>query len=659
MYQHSITTTKKRIACLLLFVMILLAVLLLRVAYFQIFMAGELKQGAENQRFRSISISSGRGTIYDRLGYELAISVDAESVYAIPKEVGINETVKNDQGRNVSKLKRDKAQKKQVARVLAEILAIDANQLEKNFDRNTSFVWVKRKASIEEIEKLRSAISEQKINGIEISQNPRRFYPQNILASQILGIAGIDNQGLEGLEKQFDDYLRGVPGSDHSEFDTAGRHIPHGERQYRPPINGDELYLTIDRNLQYIVERELEKAVNDTKSKRGMSLVLDPQTGEILALASYPTFNPNKFAEYPSANRRNPLLTDMYEPGSTFKIFTAAAALEEGKVRPDSTFHDPGYIVVDDRRLKCWKDGGHGSQDFVAAIENSCNPAFATLALRLTKERFYDYIKAFGFGKMTGIEFPGESPGMLKPLSKVGNVELANIGFGQGLSVTPIQMAMGVSAVINGGYLLKPQLVKEIRSIDGTIKRSSHREVVARVLSNKTSATMRQLLESVVANGSGSNAYLPGYRVGGKTGTAQKVVSGQHGYSQLIASFVGFAPANDPRMLAMVILDEPGCYIKYGGVIAAPVVGSIFRDGLRYLGVKPQFELEAGLEKITIPKVSELDLADAEKILKKEGLTYRVSGSGQKVYDQIPKAGVSVLKDTEVILYLTPDYGKQ
>lgn len=657
---HSIVTAKKRIAILLIMVSIFMGCLSLRMIYIQIFMAGRLKKGAEDQRFRAISILPRRGTIYDREGNELALSIDAESVFAIPKEVGFEEIVVNSHGRKITYVNKGSAEKQKVARILAEVLSLEVSRIEQAINRNASFTWIKRRASLEEIEVLRKTLKEQKIQGIEISQNPRRFYPQNTLAAQLLGIAGIDNQGLEGLEKQLDLYLRGIPGSDRAEFDTLGQHIPQGERRYYPPVDGDSVVLTIDRNIQYIVERELEKAVRETQSKRGMALTVDPQNGEILALASYPTFNPNQYNNYPAANRRNPLFSDMYEPGSTFKIFTAAAALEDGQVTPESTFFDPGFIVVDDRRLNCWKPGGHGSQTFIEALENSCNPVFASLALRLTKERFYKYISAFGFGEVTGVNFPGESGGLLKPLSAVKNVELATIGFGQGITVTPLQMVMGVAAIANGGYLLKPHLIKEIRSPQGEVKERFQRQVVRQVISSNTSYLMRQLLESVVANGSGNRAYLPGFRIAGKTGTAQKVVEGKKGYSNLrIASFIGFAPADNPRLLTMVILDEPGSAIKYGGVIAAPVVGNIFRDALRYLGVKAQFDSEIlqklSEESVVVPDVLNQSVAEATKRLKATGLDYRMIGEGRAIVDQIPKSGATINRGAKILLYLDPE----
>lgn len=632
-------TSKKRVAVLLMIALCLSGALVLRVIFLQVFMAGWLKKSAEEQRLRSIQVQARRGTIYDRQGNQLATSIDSDSVYAVPAEI-------DDPGKT--------------AKVLAEVLNVDESKLVDSLKKKTSFVWVKRKVTFTEIKRLREKMKAQHLYGIEISQKAQRFYPQVFLAAQVLGIAGIDNQGLEGLEKYYDSNLRGVPGRDQAEFDTAGRHIPQGERRYIPPVSGDSLYLTLDQTIQFIAERELEKAVADTKSKRGMAIAVNPQNGEIMAIAARPKYDPNKFSDYPPENRRNPLVTDMYEPGSTFKIFTTAAALEAGKVSLESTFFDPGFIIVDDRRIKCWKAGGHGSQNFIQALENSCNPVFATLAMRMGKESFYQYIKAFGFGSVTGVDFPGESAGRLKPLSEVKNVELANIGFGQGLTVTPLQMVMGVSAVANGGYLVKPHIVKEIYAPDGKLKKKFEREVVRQVISTKTSKLMAQLLQSVVTNGSGARAYLEGYRVAGKTGTAQKVVDGKYG--QLIASFVGFAPAEDPQIVVMVLLDEPDSPINYGGVIAAPIVGNILRDTLRYLEVKPKFDETATKNKATaemlteavVPNVLNLPLNEAITVLRQAGIDYRTIGNGTHVYDQTPKPGVILNKGAKVLLYFEP-----
>lgn len=654
--------SKKRIVWLLFIVLIIMGGLILRTVYIQVFMAGWLKEAAEQQRFRALPIVPRRGAIYDRTGQELAVSIDGECIYGLPAEVGIEIT--DPIKKTVTDLK-DQNSLKKIAEIVGSVLEMKPSRIEQVLSKRASFVWIKRRASFEEVDRLRKALSwsengyNYEIHGIEVGQRARRFYPQTFLGSQAIGIAGIDNQGLEGLEKYYEHYLAGVPGSDQAEFDTAGHYIPQGERRYLAPVDGDSLYLTIDQNIQYIVERELEKAVQDTGSKRGMGLVVDPQSGEILAIASYPRFDPNEYSKYPSEYRRNPLITDMYEPGSTFKVFTAAAALEEGKVSLDSEFFDPGFIVVEDRRIKCWKAGGHGSQTFTEAVENSCNPVFATLAMRLGKDTLYKYIKSFGFGSITRIDFPGESPGSLQPISRVKNVELANIGFGQGIAVTPIQMVMGVSAIANGGFLLRPYLAKKIVSPGGKVRLENERHVIRRVISEETARTMRELMRSVVNNGSGVRAYLEGYRVAGKTGTAQKVVKGKKGYSQLIASFIGFAPADDPQLVGMVILDEPSCTVKYGGVIAAPVVGSIFRDSLRYLGVKPVFEPEVqerlNEEEVTVPNLLNRPIAEALALLQKSKVNYRLIGRGSFVYDQVPKPGVKINRQTKVLIYFDPE----
>jgi stage V sporulation protein D (sporulation-specific penicillin-binding protein) len=649
--------SRKRIAILLLTILVITFALILRVIYIQFFLTGWLKKSAESQRFRAIPVLPRRGMIYDCRGNELAISIDGDSIYAIPAEIGIGDGASPNNG-PVSE-EGLPAEKSEIARILGDVLAMDQKYIGGLISKRASFVWIKRKASFTEIDRLRKIISARKITGIEFSQKARRFYPQAYLAAQILGIAGIDNQGLEGLEKQYDINLRGIPGSDQAEYDTAGRHIPQGERRYLEPVNGDSIFLTIDENIQYIVERELEKAVIDTKSKRGIAVVVNPQNGAILAVASLPRYDPNNFNGYPAENRRSPIFTDMYEPGSTFKVFTTIAALEEGKVSLESTFFDPGFIIVDDRRLKCWKLGGHGSQTFIEALENSCNPVFAALALRIGKEPFYKYIKAFGFGRSTGVDFPGESPGKLQPLTRVKNVELATIGYGQGITVTPIQLTMGVAAIANGGYLLRPHLVKEIVSPEGKLRQRFNREAVSQVMSTKTASLMAKLLQSVVTNGSGNRAYLEGYQVAGKTGTAQKVTQGVRGYSKAIASFIGFAPADNARLVALVVLDEPGSPITYGGVIAAPVVGNIFRDALRYLNVRPKYEPEV-LEKITsaeviVPNILNMPIGEAVKLLKKKEIQYRFIGQGSYVFDQIPKPGAKINRNTKILIYFDPE----
>src|SRR5690554_1940253 len=512
------------------------------------------------------------------------------------------------------------------------------------------------KAGPEEVELIHQA-RPQGINVIPIAQ---RFGPQSKLAAHVLGIVGIDNQGLERLPPFYDARLRGVPGSQQAEFDSRGQSIPLGERRYVPPRDGVSLVLTIDERIQHIVERELEKAVLQEGAKRGSMIVMNPMNGEILAMAAYPNFNPNSYQKYPATVWRNWPVTDQFEPGSTFKIVTAAAALEEGVVRRDSEFFDPGFIMVDDARLSCWRAGGHGRQTFVEATENSCNPVFATLALRLGKDKFFHHLEAFGFGSPTGIDFPGEARGIVPPLSRVKNVELATIGFGQGISVTPLQLLQALTVIANGGYLLEPRLVREIRSLEGEVIEKLEKKVIRRVLSEKTTEELTFILESVVTQGSGNRAQIPGYRVAGKTGTAQKPVGGAYG-TERVASFLGFSPVENPRVAALVILDEPQGPVKYGGVIAAPVFAAVVRDTLYYLGVPPETSQEQSTgpqgrarEETTlrsVPNLLRLTREEARRILTRTNLSWRELGEGDYVMEQNPKAGAMVPPGTKILLY--------
>jgi stage V sporulation protein D (sporulation-specific penicillin-binding protein) len=622
--------TKRRTTYLLLAIFGMVGALFGRLFYLQILQCKALQKKAQEQRLLEVPVEAKRGWILDRRGRPLALSYDADCVYAHPVQV---------------------VNPKETARRLAAIIGRDAQKLEALLQKRVAFVWLKRKISQEEADAIRKA----RLPGVEVVQKAQRFYPQKDLASQVLGISGIDNVGLEGLELQYDSILRGTPGSEQAEFDSRGRRIPLGERRFVPPKDGNNLILTIDEYIQHIAERELEKAVRENGAKRGAVIMMDPMNGEVLAIATYPRFDPNHYSDYPAENRRNWALTDSYEPGSTFKVITSAAALEEGVVDLDSQFHDPGYIMVEDRMLRCWRAGGHGAQNFVEATENSCNPVFASLALRMGKDSFYNYIKAFGFGEKTQIDFPGEARGIMQASSRIKSVELATTGFGQGISVTPIQLLTGFSAAINGGHLLQPNLVKELQNQKGETIRRFGKKVRRRVISGSTSKKLTTILRSVVANGSGNRADVKGYRVAGKTGTAQKPSGGNYGQGR-IASFLGFAPADSPRIAALIILDEPIGSIRYGGVIAAPVFAEITRDVLRYLGEPPRFEDEElkdkdGKPAVKVPNLLNYNRDEAFNRLKQEGLVGRELGVGRFVLEQQPKGGSIVPKGTSVLLY--------
>jgi len=624
-------TARRRAAVLLLGLTAVFLLLGLRLFYLQIIAGNRFQQEALDQRYRRIAVDPKRGAILDRNGRKLAISVHSDGVICNPREVTDPDAV---------------------AQLLGSILQTETAAIRKLLDKQAMYVWIKRRITPEQADQIRQNLS--RLPGISVTVRSERSYPKEMLAAHLLGIAGIDNQGLEGLEKYYDEILRGTPGSDMAEFDTSGLHIPGGEKTYTPPIDGSNIVLTIDEFLQAMSERELDKAMQDTSSRRGLILMMDPRTGEILASALRPAFDPTNYNDFPSENRRNFMLTDQYEPGSTFKVFTTAAAIEEGAVTPETTFFDPGFIRVEDRNIHCWKAGGHGSQTFTEAVENSCNPVFASLSLKLGVDSFYRYLEAFGFGKTTGIDFPGEARGQLMNKKYVGPVELANIGFGQGISVTPLQMLTAVCAIANDGLLMQPYLIKEIHNPDGTVHTKNEPKAVRQVISEKTAATVRTLLESVVVNGSGNRAYLEGYRVAGKTGTAQKPKGGRYG-EERIASFVGFAPADDPCIAMIVILDEPQTPIKYGGVLAGPVFGAVMHDALRYLQVLPRTatgQSDTPGKNVTVPKLPG-NLGDAQAALAKSGLSWRLIGSGGIVTDQFPKSGAAVKPGTQVLLYFS------
>ncbi|MCR4425748.1 MAG: penicillin-binding transpeptidase domain-containing protein [Firmicutes bacterium] len=603
--------------------------LVLRLAWVQIVQNSAFRRLALEQRMRPVPVDPKRGTIYDRKRRELAVSMSADSIYAIPAE--ISDPVRT-------------------ARSLAPVLGMSEEALLRLVTQRQQTVWLKRKVGPE----VARAVRDLGLPGIGVSESGQRFYPKDTLAAQVLGIAGTDNQGLEGLEKFYDTYLRGVRGQVVAERDATGKEIPEGRHSYVPPSDGMSIVLTIDEVIQYICERELDRAMQDTGSVRGLVLAMDPRNGEVLAMAMRPAFNPNSYNDYPAQFRRNFAVCDIYEPGSTFKVVTAAAAMEEGIVSSTSQFYDPGYLKVEDRILNCWKPGGHGSQTFIEATENSCNPVFATLALRLGTDKFLQYMRAFGIGEKSGIDFPGEATGLMHQPKSIGPVELATYGYGQGVSVTPLQLLNALCAVANGGVLMKPMLVREVIDLKGaTVARFSPTRI-RQVISERTSRELVNILQSVVVNGSGTRAAVPGYAVAGKTGTAQKPEAGRYG-DKRIASFMGFAPANDPRIAVLVVLDEPSVPVKFGGVIAAPVFQAVVEDSLRYMEIPPTYALGSVAPpepaQVTVPNVTGMTGDEAAAIMYSARLGMRAEGTGPIVTNQVPKAGSQVNAGTTVIVY--------
>jgi stage V sporulation protein D (sporulation-specific penicillin-binding protein) len=528
-----------------------------RLGYLQLYQSHWLSENAIDQRIRNIPVEARRGNIYDRKGQKLAVSISIESVYAIPAEI-----------RDVE----------QAAANLAAILDLDKNKLLDKLKKRQAFTWIARKITAQQAEDVRKV----NLAGIGLTEEGERYYPQDNVAAHVLGFTGLDSQGLDGVELTFDQYLRGNKGSIVIEYDAKGREIPYAVHRYLSPEVGNDVYLTLDVVIQQIVERELEKVMQETKAKGATIIAMDPYTGEILALANRPDYNPNHFAEYEPKNWRNAAISNAFEPGSTFKILTTTAVLGDKIVNVNERFFDSGAIEVQGRTIHCWKHGGHGSQTFKEVVENSCNVGFVTVGLRLGAESFYKYLHAFGLGKTTGIDLPGEAKGILIKESKVTPINLATMSMGQSIAVTPIQLIDAVCAAINGGEHIKPQIVREIKNKDGAIIKNFEKEGLGQVISSEVSLQVKEILESVVANGTGKNAAVEGYRIGGKTGTAQKVGPGGYMPGKYIASFIGFAPADKPKIVFLVAIDEPeGIY--YGGQIAAPVFKNVMQDVLPYI----------------------------------------------------------------------------
>lgn len=625
---------RKRITWIFFVLFFVFFILMLRLVYLQVIRGTWYQQKALENRIREIVVEPKRGDIYDRNGKELAVSINADACYAVPAEVKKSEDVEG------------------VAQELAEILDMEQEDVYQLITQEQHSVWLKFKLTEDEVKKLR----EKNLPGIGTIPKPQRFYPKGNLASHVLGFAGDYNQGLEGIEVAYEEELAGINGYLLVEYDAAGHEIPESTKKYIEPEQGLNVVLTIDQTIQYIAERELDKIVQDYSPKSATIVVMDPRTGEILAMANKPDFNPNQFHKYSEDVRRNSAVADSYEPGSTFKVVTLAAALEEGVTNKDDRLNDPGYIEVDGERINCWVPEGHGSQSLAEVVQNSCNPGFITLGLRLGTERLYKYIKGFGFGSPLGFDLPGEATGIVVPEDQVKPVDLATISMGQTNSVTPLQMVTALSAVVNGGKMVKPYIVKELRNKDGEVVKTNQPQVVRQVISEETSKLERELLENVVTHGSGRNAHIDGYSVGGKTGTAQKPAPGG-GYSSTdyIASFLGFAPVDDPRLVCLVVVDTPKGYPYYGGTVAAPAFREVVGDSLRYLGVPVRYDSEENKtpdDMTTVPMVINLPVDEAEKVLKEAGLQCERSGSGEIVYGQVPLDGVKVERGSKVLLQL-------
>lgn len=585
---------------------------------------------------RNLPIEADRGKIYDRNGVVLADNVTTTSLVLIPNQI---------------------KDKKYATEKLSEILNVSYDTMRQHVYKNTSIERVHpfgRRLDYSVAKKIEAL----NIEGVYLVREAKRSYPYGTMLSHTLGFVGIDNQGLSGIELQYDDYLTGEYGAIKYFSDAKGNKL-NLSQVYEAPSNGVNVTLTINQKIQASVERELDNAVTKYDPETALAIAMDPNTGEILAIASRPNFDAVNYQDYDieTLNRNLPIWAT-YEPGSTFKIITLSAALNEGLVDLDNdTFYDSGSVKVANAKIRCWKAGGHGAQTFLQVVENSCNPGFVELGNRLDKEKLFDYIDKFGFGKKTGIDLNGEAEGIIFDLDKVGPVELATTAFGQGVSVTPIQQITAVSAAINGGTLYKPYIVKSLNDpeTNSVIKENTPTKV-RRVISKETSSEVRRALESVVTNGSGRSAYIEGYRVGGKTGTAQKVENGQYLVGNYILSFIGFLPADDPQIVVYVAINNPKRVVQYGGVVSAPIAKSILLDSIDALGIEKR---KVNTEKkynwndkkyYTVENVIGKTPKEASKVL--SNYTVEYSGSGSIVVEQSPEAGTRLEEGSVVRLML-------
>lgn len=607
-----------------------------------------------------------RGTIYDAKGKPLAISASTEMVTLEARKIDSEE------------------QGQLIAQKLSEILELDYDAVLAKVEKRASWAIIKRGVEKEAADQVRAFVKENKIDSVYLSQDSTRYYPYGSFLSHVLGFVGTDEQGLGGLEAQYNDTLTGTEGRVVTTVSANGTELAEDYEIYYDAKNGNNLKLTVDAVLQQYLEKNLEIAYHDNNvAEHATGIVMDVNTGAILAMAGYPDFDPNdaftltntakaeEIAAMADEEARKKALSDAryaqwnnnaisytYYPGSTFKTVTASAALEEGVINTDSTFFCPGFKYIENwGNIKCWKHGGHGSESLYQAVQNSCNPAFMEIGLSLGKENFQKYAEAFGLREKTGIDLPGESVGMF---NLQNNVDLAVYSFGQNFTITPLQLITAVSAVANGGTLLKPYVVDQITDSDGNTVESFGSTEVRQVISADTSKLMCNILESVVTVGSGKNAYIAGYHVAGKTGTTEKIekqnqILAQTGQSVelRVASFYAFAPANDPQIAILVLLDEPNVATVGGGVCVAPAVRRFLEEALPYLGIEPTYtETELAVKDVTMPDITGKTLAEAEAALKKVGVSYRIVGSESTVTAQLPAAGAVISNSSTGVLYL-------
>ena len=625
-----------RIKIILFSIAFILLIILIRIFWIQVFSYNKLNNLANSLWHRNLPITADRGNILDRNGKVLATNITTTTLYVVPNQI---------------------KDKEKTAKKLSEILNANYDDILKHLNKRTSLEKINPEGRQLGSE-IANKINNLNIDGLYLMKEAKRYYPYNEVLSHVLGYVGIDNQGLSGLELKYDEYLTGKDGSIKYTSDGKGNRLNNLEI-YEQAQNGMDITLTIDIDIQLALEKELENATCKYNPESALAIVMDPNTGEILAMGSRPTFDSNNYQDYDleTINRNLPIWKN-YEPGSTFKILTLAASLEEKTVNLfTDTYFDGGGINVLNARIKCWKAGGHGAETFLQVVENSCNPGFVVMGQRLGTERLYNYVKNFGFMDKTGIDLNGESKGIMFNLKDIGPVEQATISFGQGISVTPIQQVTGVSAAINGGILNKPYVVKYITEPETKdIILENKTTKVRQVISSETSKLVRYTLESVVANGTGKNAYIENYRVGGKTGTAQKVNNGTYMTGNYIVSFMGFFPADKPDYVVYVAIDNPKGITQYGGTVSAPIAKAIMENIISIKNIKPASEVIPreytwlDTKYVKAPNVLNLTKKEASSLLK--GFKVEYNGNGNKIIYQDPEPDIYIKENGTIKIML-------
>ncbi len=654
---------KRTLAVLAIFTVFGFCTLIFRLFGLQIKDFQKYQALANSQQLSETVIAARRGTIYDCNLKPLAQSATVWKVSIWPAYI------ENDE------------QAKMIAQNMTEILGLDyENALKKCTDKSVSYAVLKSKVEKEQADEVRKFKIDNNVSAIGLEEDNKRYYPYSDFASTVIGFTGTDNQGLAGIEAYYDSILKGKPGVKLSAKNAWGTDMPVEYEKLYDAENGNNLVLTIDEVIQHFLEKHLETAVVENKVfNRACGIVMNVKTGEILGMSTKNDYDCNepfeirdarakeklallsgdelsaqKYVEL-QAQWRNKAISDPYEPGSVFKIITAAAALEENVVNDTETFRCTGAHTVAGTTIRCWKLAGHGTETFSDGVKNSCNPVFMQVGARLGAVKFYQYFEAFGLTQKTGIDLPGEATSIYHQLDNIGPVQLASSSFGQTFKVTPMQIMAAVGAAVNGGYLVEPHLVKQILDDDMNVVETISTNVKRQVISNETSKKLCTMLERVVSEGSGRNAYVMGYRIGGKTGTSEKLdAKDENGnVTQLIVSFLGFAPADDPEIAVLVMLDDPhNMGDIYGSTIAAPVVGNILADILPYIGVEPQYTSEEiSKMDIRVPNVMNLKPSLAKSKMSNIGLKATIIGNGEKVVKQVPSGGKAIPSGGTVILY--------